>query len=128
MDKSELYQFSPNDRIVMPRPIAKLIELELKQGSVSTKMEDIYQIVREECPRYKHADNSNARKFLTARVLEGLRKVKNGEGRKTFVVRKLPSAAIARISDVLGLTSGKYMQGAQLEVIAVVLNEQFKAN
>ena len=128
MDKSELYQFSPNDRIVMPRPIAKLIEAELKQGSVSVLMEEIYQIVRDECIKYNHADNSNARKFLTARVLQSIRKVASGEGRKTTIIRKIPVSAVSRIADALGLSSGKFKQGKQVKMFTTVLHDQFKAN
>jgi hypothetical protein len=100
MDKSNLYQFAPEERIIMPRSLAKEIESRFKNGSISPELEEIYRIVREECSEYKHADNSNARKFLTARAVLTIKKNKKGEGRKIVVRRKIPVTAVMKIVDL----------------------------
>lgn len=128
MDKEQLYQFSIEERIVMPRAVAKQIEILFKQGSICEKMERIYEIVREECPDYHHDDNSNARKFLTGRVIQVMRKVGNKEGRISFVRRKIPVTAVTRIVDVLGMSSGKILQGKNIEIFITHVNENFKTN
>jgi hypothetical protein len=128
MIKEQLYQFSSDERIVMPRPVAREIEKLFKQGSMCEKLEEIYAIVRDECPEYVHEDNSNARKFLTGRVIVTMRKLRNGEGRISHVRRKIPITAVMRIVDKLGMTSGKFLQGKNLEVFTEYLNKTFKTN
>lgn len=115
MDKSDLYKFSPDERVTVPRPIAIVIENMLKQGHTEPKLERIYEIIREENPTYQHPDNSNARKILTGRVIRGIK-------------RKMPVTALVRIVDQLGISSGKYLQGRQMDMFETMLQEQLNAN
>lgn len=128
MQKSDLYPFSPTDRIIMPRAIGREVEKLLKNGSICSKLEEIYQIVRDECPEYQHADNSNARKFLTGRGVLTMQKNKRKEGRLVVVRRKIPVTAVIKICDKLGISSGKYIQGKQIELITESLDSQFNVS
>ena len=105
-EKHELYQFG-DERVRMPRPIAIRIEKELVKARTNSKMKLCYDVIRRNNPKYKHLDDSNARKMLTARNIDG-------------VIRKLPVTAILEIVDILGIASGKYMMGSQPEIFGEV--------
>lgn len=108
-DNHEIYKFG-NERVRMPRPLAKQIEALLVQKKISDKMEKIYEVIRRNVPSYRHKDNSNARKMLTARNING-------------IIRKLPTTAIMEIVNILGIASGKYMQGSQPSLFDSIVSE-----
>jgi hypothetical protein len=103
-----------NQKIMMPRRIAAVIESLLKQGTVLPEIEECYEIIRDENPVYQHADNSNARKMMTAKTIV------KADGK--IIRRKIPTTAIIRIIDKLGIASGKYIQGKQLQMFQTQLN------
>jgi hypothetical protein len=103
MDKENLFEFSENDKMVMPKNVAVVIKGLLKQGEISPQIEEIYEIIREEMPTYRHADNSNARKILTRKSIKN-------------IIRKMPITAYLRIIQVLGIASGKFLPGKQEEI------------
>jgi len=118
LSKEYFYQFSENEKMMMPRKVASAVEALLKQGTVIPEIEDCYEIIREEVPGYKHGDNSNARKMLTGKVL-----VKDGKnGNSVFIRRKIPCSAYVRVLDKLGIVSGKYVPGRQLDIISSLLS------
>jgi hypothetical protein len=112
IQKENLYPF--REKIVMPKEVANAIEKLFKQGSVCEELEKIYQIIRDENPKYLHHDNSNARKIITARKVKG-------------AVRKLPKTAYYLILDVLGIASGKVAPGRQLDLVRDQLENQGKS-
>ena len=115
MDKSQLYDFKDTDRMTVPKEVANVIKGLLKQGETSPEIERVYEIIREEMPNYLHKDNSNARKIITRRNING-------------IIRKLPVAAYTQIIQHLGIASGKFMQGKQLDLITNFVNDSFKAD
>jgi hypothetical protein len=118
ISKEDFYQFADGDKILMPKPVAAAVEALLKQGTVIPEIEDCYQIIRDENPDYQHADNSNARKMLTGKII-----IKKSEKGKKIVVRRLiPVSAYLRILDVLGIASGKFIQGRQIKLFTTILN------
>jgi hypothetical protein len=116
LSKEYFYQFAEDDKILMPAKVAAAVELLLKQGTVVPEIEDCYEIIREEQPKYKHDDNSNARKMLTGKVL-----VKEGKNGNVYIRRLIPLSAYVRILDVLGIVSGKFIPGRQLEIAEKIL-------
>lgn len=118
LSKEYFYQFAEDEKIMMPRKVAAAVEILLKQGTTIPEIEDCYEIIRDEVPGYKHGDNSNARKMLTGKVL-----VKDGKnGKVVFIRRKIPCSAYVRVLDKLGLVSGKYVPGRQLDIISTILS------
>jgi hypothetical protein len=118
--KLSIAEFTEDDKIMMPKKVAAVIESLLKQGTVLPEIEECYDIVKAEHPSYKHTDNSNARKMLTGKVIVS----QNGRA----VRRKIHVTAVIRIIDKLGIASGKYIPtGRQLDFFKTVLNAQFDA-
>ena len=121
LSKEHFYQFDENEKMMMPSKVAAAVEVLLKQGTVLKEIEDCYQIIRDEVPNYKHGDNSNARKMLTGKVLR-----KEGKKGHVIIRRLIPRSAYVRILDVLGIASGKFIQGRQLEMGVAILTTQDK--
>ena len=119
LSKEYFYQFAEDEKIMMPAKVAAAVEALLKQGTVIPEIEDCYQIIRDEVPNYKHVDNSNARKMLTAKVL-----VKQGKKGNVIIRRLIPCSAYVRILDILGIASGKFVPGRQLEMGVAILTTQ----
>jgi hypothetical protein len=117
LSKEYFYQFAEDDKMMMPAKVAAAVEGLLKQGTVIPEIEDCYQIIREEALKYRHSDNSNARKMLTGKIL-----VKEGKKGNVIVRRLIPRSAYVRILDVLGIASGKYIQGRQLDMGTAILS------
>ena len=108
--KHQFFDFDPNSKIFVARPIGRKIEALMKRGSMISELEECYAIIREECPHYSHQDNSNARKMMTGRKIKGVK-------------RLLPLTAYLRILDKLGIASGKYIQGKQLDMFTKSVNK-----
>jgi hypothetical protein len=119
LSKENFYQFAEDDKMMMPPKVAAAVEALLKQGTVIPEIEDCYQIIREEVPKYKHGDNSNARKMLTGKIL-----MKEGKRGNVIIRRLIPRSAYVRILDVLGIASGKFIQGRQLDMGVAILTTQ----
>jgi hypothetical protein len=119
LSKENFYQFAEDEKMMMPAKVAAAVEGLLKQGTVIPEIEDCYQIIREEALKYRHSDNSNARKMLTGKIL-----VKEGKKGNVIIRRLIPRSAYVRILDVLGIASGKFIQGRQLEMGTAILTTQ----
>ena len=117
LNKDEIYKFSPDEKRLMPAKVAAVIESLMKHGSMLPILEEIYEIIREEIPDYKHGDNSNARKMLTAKIL-----VKQGKTKKIYIRRLIPLSAYVRVLDKLGIASGKYLPGRQAEIFTTIMS------